>query len=160
MSIFTLEKHEQTAIITMDDPSQAQNVLNTAVQDDFEQVFSQLEADKDVKALIFTSGKPGCFLAGADISMLQGIESKQQAYDSCMLLHSLTQRIIDLPYTTVAAIDGVCLGGGLELALAFDYRIASTDKSTKIGVPEVQLGVLPGGGGTQRIPRLIDLPTA
>ena len=160
MSIFTLEKVDGLAIVTMDDPSQPQNVLNTQVQADYEAVFDAIEADKKLTGLVFKSGKPGCFLAGADISMLQDIESEQQAYDSCKMLHAFFQRIIDLPVTTVAAIDGTCLGGGLELSLAFDYRVASTAKATKIGVPEVQLGILPGGGGTQRLPRLVDLPSA
>lgn len=160
MSVFTLEKNNGVAIISMNDSDSAQNVLNKQIQDEFEQVFTSIENDPTVRALVFQSSKPNCFIAGADIGMLQGIESIEQARDTCQLLHNLTQRIIDLPMTTVAAINGSCLGGGLELALAFDYRIASDDKSTRIGVPEVQLGLLPGGGGTQRIPRLISLPTA
>ena len=160
MSIFTLEKVDGLAVVTMDDPSQPQNVLNTQVQADYEAVFDAIEADPDLVGLVFRSGKPGCFLAGADISMLQEIDSEPTAYESCRLLHAFFQRIVDLPLTTVAAIDGTCLGGGLELSLAFDYRVASAASATKIGVPEVQLGILPGGGGTQRIPRLIDLPSA
>lgn len=160
MSIFRLEKNDGVAIITMNDPSLPQNVLNLKIQDEFEAVIENIINDQDLTALIFTSDKKDCFLAGADITMLQEIDSSEKAFEMCMLLHGMTQRLVDLPITTVAAIDGACLGGGLELALAFDYRIATTRKSTKIGVPEVQLGVLPGGGGTQRIPRLIDLPTA
>ncbi|MEM7358881.1 MAG: fatty acid oxidation complex subunit alpha FadJ [Pseudomonadota bacterium] len=160
MSIFRLEKNDGVAIITMNDPELPQNVLNMRIQDEFEAVIGNIVADKELTALIFTSDKKDCFLAGADISMLQEIDSSEKAFDMCMLLHTMMQRLVDLPITTVAAIDGACLGGGLEMALAFDYRIATTRKSTKIGVPEVQLGVLPGGGGTQRIPRLIDLPTA
>ncbi len=160
MSVFTLEKANGIATIIMNDPSQAQNVLNTQIQAEFEQVFTDVEADSSLSGLIFTSSKPKCFVAGADISMLQSIETKEQCVAACKSLYALCQRIVDLPLITVAAIDGACLGGGLELALAFDYRIASDDKSTKIGVPEVQLGVMPGGGGTQRLPRLIDLPTA
>ena len=160
MSVFTLEKQDNIAIISMNDASVAQNVLNQGIQDDFERVFADIESDKSLTGLVFQSTKEDCFLAGADISMLQNIETKEQARDASYLLHEMTQRIVDLPFTTVAAINGICLGGGLELALAFDYRIASDVKSTKLGVPEVQLGILPGGGGTQRIPRLIDLPTA
>lgn len=160
MSVFTLEKSDGIAIISMDDQSVAQNVLNKDIQSEFEHVFAEVNEDNDLTALVFQSTKPGCFIAGADISMLQSIESAQQAQDASALLHGLTKKITDLTITTVAAINGSCLGGGLELALAFDYRIASDDKSTKVGVPEVQLGILPGGGGTQRIPRLIDLPTA
>jgi 3-hydroxyacyl-CoA dehydrogenase/enoyl-CoA hydratase/3-hydroxybutyryl-CoA epimerase len=160
MSVFSLEKNDGIAIISMNDPVQPQNVLNEGIRGEFESVFTDVRNDKSLQALVFRSSKPGCFLAGADISMLQGIETFEQARDSSKLLHSLMEQITSLPITTVAAIDGVCLGGGLEMALCFDYRIASSAKSTKIGVPEVQLGILPGGGGTQRIPRLIDLPTA
>ncbi len=160
MSTFTLTRSDGIAIITMDYAAQAQNVLNEAIRDDYEAIIAEVEADPELRGLIFTSGKPDCFLAGADINMLQSIESEEQAKESCKLLHAMTQRIIDMPLTTVAAIHGTCLGGGLELALAFDYRVATDADSTRIGVPEVQLGILPGGGGTQRIPRLIDLPTA
>ena len=160
MSIFKLENVDGIAIVTMNDLSQAQNVLNSSIQEEFEQVFDDINSFDDVKGLIFTSGKDDCFIAGADIAMLQTIESSDQALEMCRLLHVLMQRIVDLPYTTVAAINGACLGGGLEMALAFDYRVATTHKSTKIGLPEVQLGLMPGGGGTQRLPRLIDLPTA
>ncbi len=160
MSVFSLEKNGNVAIITMDDSSVPQNVLNQGIQSEFETVFETVSNDKSLQGLIFTSAKSGCFLAGADISMLQGIETREQAIESSKLLHALCERIASLPITTVAAIDGICLGGGLELALAFDYRIATTAKATRIGVPEVQLGLLPGGGGTQRIPRLIALPTA
>lgn len=160
MSVFRLEKQNGIAIITMNDPDQPQNVLNQSIQSEFEHVFNDISNDKALKGLIFTSDKPKCFVAGADISMLQSIDSREKSIESSKLLHGLVQRIADLDLVSVAAINGACLGGGLELALAFDYRIASDDKSTKIGVPEVQLGLLPGGGGTQRIPRLIALPTA
>lgn len=160
MSSFILEKNDGLAIITMDMPDSPQNVLNDQIGQEFEAVFDDIENDTSLSALIFKSGKPGCFVAGADISMLQGIDTFEQAKASSQLLHSLFQRIADLKITTVAAIDGVCLGGGLELALVFDYRIASSAKATKIGVPEVQLGVLPGGGGTTRLPRMISLPNA
>jgi len=160
MSIFTLEKNNGIAVITMNDPSQPKNVLNESLQEEFGQILSSIETDKELTAMIFKSGKEDSFIAGADISMLQNIDSKDQAQQLSELLHHITQRIVDFSITTVAAINGDCLGGGLELALAFDYRIASTHKATRIGVPEVQLGLLPGGGGTQRIPRLIDLATA
>jgi len=160
MSVFKLEKLNEIAVITMNDPSQAQNVLNREIQSEFEQIFAEVADNASLKGLIFTSDKPNCFVAGADINMLQTIESKEQSIQSSRLLHGLCQQIVDLDMVTVAAIDGACLGGGLELALAFDYRVATDSKATKIGVPEVQLGLLPGGGGTQRIPRLIDLPTA
>ena len=160
MSVFSLEKKDNIAIVTMNDPSESKNVINQSLQNSFDSLFEDLQSDSSLKALIFRSGKPGCFLAGADISIFQTIETLEQAREGSKLLHATFQKLVDLPLVTVCAIDGVCLGGGLELALAFDYRIATTAKSTRLGVPEVQLGVLPGGGGTQRLPRLIDLPTA
>lgn len=160
MSTFILEKNDGLAIITMSMADSPQNVLNDSIAEEFDAVFNDIESDSSLQALIFRSGKAGCFVAGADISMLQGIDTFAQAKASSQLLHSLFQRIADLPITTVAAIDGVCLGGGLELALVFDYRVASSAKATKIGVPEVQLGVLPGGGGTTRLPRMLALPVA
>ena len=160
MSVFDLEKKDGVAIVTMNDANEAQNIINERLQESFDGLFADLQNDSSLKALIFRSSKPGCFLAGADISIFQTIETKEQAREGSKLLHATFQKLVDLPMVTVCAIDGVCLGGGLELALAFDYRIASTAKSTRLGVPEVQLGVLPGGGGTQRLPRLIDLPTA
>lgn len=160
MKIFSLEKQDGIAIVTMDSPGVPQNVMNTAVEEEYQAIFADIAADKSLSGLIFTSGKPDCFLAGADISMLQSIETEQQAFDSSRLLHALCQKVADLPITTVAAIDGTCLGGGLELSLVFDYRIASDNKATRIGVPEVQLGLLPGGGGTSRLPRMIALPDA
>lgn len=160
MKLFDLQKQDNIAIVTMDCPGIPQNVLNKEAQADFEQVSADIRADSSLVGLIFTSGKKDCFLAGADISMLQSIETQQQAFDSSRLLHALCQEIADLPFTTVAAIDGICLGGGLELSLVFDYRIATNNKATRIGVPEVQLGLLPGGGGTARLPRMISLPDA
>ena len=160
MSIFKLEKQGDIAIVTMDSPGSAQNVLNAELQADYERILADVRADKTLVGMIATSAKKDCFLAGADISMLQSIETQQQAYDSSRLLHAMCQQIADLPITTVAAIDGICLGGGLELAMVFDYRIATDNKATRIGVPEVQLGLLPGGGGTSRLPRMISLPDA
>jgi len=160
MSTFTLEKKDGIAIVTVDSPGLPQNVMNTAIQAEYEGLLADIGSDTSLTGMIVISGKKDCFLAGADISMLQSIETEEQAFVSSRLLHALCQQIADLPITTVAAIDGVCLGGGLELALVFDYRIATNNKATRIGVPEVQLGLLPGGGGTARLPRLIDLPDA
>lgn len=160
MKIFSLEKDDGVVIVTMNDPNQVQNVLNEAIQEEFEQVITDVESDQSLTAMIFTSSKKDCFVAGADIELLSQIESAEQATEMCNTLHTMFKRIEDLPITTVAAINGACLGGGLEIALVFDYRVVTTARSTKIGVPEVQLGLLPGGGGTQRIPRIIDLPNA
>ncbi len=159
-NVFSVEKNDGIAVIRMNDQSKPQNVLNREIQQEFEAVFADVSSDSELTGLIFTSSKPNCFVAGADISMLQTIDTVEKSLESTKILHDFFNKISDLDVVTVAAIDGTCLGGGLELSLVFDYRVASDSKCTKIGVPEVQLGVLPGGGGTQRIPRLIDLPTA
>src|SRR5262249_53752019 len=115
-----------------------------------------LKGRSDVKALVLKSGKPGMFIAGADLKELGGARPTPE------LARKLVQRGLDmvagfesLPFPTVAAIDGACMGGGLELVLGFDYRIASTNPKTEIGVPETKIGLIPGWGGTQRLPRVI-----
>jgi len=160
MTVFNLIKEDELAIITMNDQSQSQNVLNKAIQAEFNEVLTDIENDPDIKGVILTSDKPNCFMAGADITVLQAVTELQQARELSMMLQTITKRIAQLEAITVVAIDGVCLGGGLELAMAFDYRVVSDNPKTKLGLPEVQLGLLPGGSGTQRLPMLVPLPTA
>ena len=114
MNIFTIEKENGIAVISMNDPSQAQNVLNKVIQEEFESVFEQVSNDKELKGLIFKSHKPKCFVAGADISLLQSITSKEESLAATQMLHDFFGKIIDLDIVTVAAIHGSCLGGGLE----------------------------------------------
>lgn len=160
MTIFNLSKQDTIAIIQCNDESQAQNVLNRPVSNEFDAILTELEADSSITGMILTSAKKDCFIAGADIAMINEVTTVEEAKALSVLLQDMTVRISNLPFVTVAAIDGVCLGGGLELALAFDYRVVSTHSSTRLGLPEVQLGLLPGGSGTQRLPRLIALPAA
>jgi len=160
MATFSLVKQDGIALVTMDTPDSPQNVLNQDIQSEYEAILHDIREDSSLKGMIFASGKKDVFLAGADISIFQTIETEEQAYESSSLLHVMCQQVADLPITTVVAIDGVCLGGGLELSLVFDYRLASDNKATRIGVPEVQLGLLPGGGGTTRLPRMVALPDA
>jgi 3-hydroxyacyl-CoA dehydrogenase/enoyl-CoA hydratase/3-hydroxybutyryl-CoA epimerase/3-hydroxyacyl-CoA dehydrogenase/enoyl-CoA hydratase/3-hydroxybutyryl-CoA epimerase/enoyl-CoA isomerase len=117
---------------------------------------AKLQARTGLHGLIFRSGKPGMFIAGAD---LRELGSAPQDADTARKLvkrgHDLIASIEALPYPTVAAIEGACMGGGLELALGFDYRVASTHPKTEIGLPETKIGLIPGWGGTQRLTRLI-----
>jgi len=108
-----------------------------------------------VQVLIFDSAKPGCFLAGADINEISDLSSAGQTEEKVALGQEVMNRIEDLPFPTLCIIDGVCLGGGLELALACTYRIVTDDPKTRLGLPEVSLGIIPGFGGTQRLPRLV-----
>ena len=146
-------------VITLDVPNESMNVLRADLLEEFTDVFTAAENNIEVKGIILTSGKEG-FIAGADIQMIASAETSEDGAKLAEMLQNVTVFIENLQTPTAVAIHGVCLGGGLEIAMAFDYRIASKDKSTKLGLPEVQLGLLPGGSGTQRLPRLVDLPTA
>ena len=150
---------EDIAWIHLDDPTKKVNTLATHYTAWFEARVEEL-ADSGVRALVFVSDKPGSFIVGADIGELEAFEDPRQVREFLARGHALTRRISDLPFPVIAAIDGVCLGGGLELALACDLRVATTAPHTKLGLPEVQLGIFPGFGGTQRLPRLIGVPAA
>lgn len=123
-------------------------------------VLRDIESNPQVQAAVIISGKPGCFIAGADITMLE----KCKTYEDAAQISKSGQQILGAIESSkkpiVAAIQGACLGGGLEVALACHYRIAVKDKKTGLGLPEVMLGLLPGAGGTQRLPRLVSLPNA
>jgi 3-hydroxyacyl-CoA dehydrogenase/enoyl-CoA hydratase/3-hydroxybutyryl-CoA epimerase len=109
---------------------------------------------------VFTSGKPSSFLAGADVSMLEKVTSSDQAAELSRATQRAFSRLANGRVPVVAAIHGPCLGGGLELALACHGRVCSDARATALGLPEVQLGLLPGAGGTQRLPRLVGIATA
>ncbi|MEO1202849.1 MAG: 3-hydroxyacyl-CoA dehydrogenase NAD-binding domain-containing protein, partial [Pseudomonadota bacterium] len=118
--------------------------------DEFARIFSSLESDSTVRGVVFASGKPTSFLAGADISMLDGVETAEQGATLARGGQDAMSRIADFPKPVVAAIHGAALGGGLELALACHERVATDSPKTKLGLPEVQLGIHPGFGGTVR----------
>jgi len=134
------------------------NVLSQAVLLELEQLIDQLATHADVKVLLLTSGKEHQFIAGADLREFeQAFKQPELAEKALDLGHRVFRKLAALPFPTIAAIDGTCLGGGLELALACSNRIASDHPKTIIGLPETQLGIMPGWGGTQRLPRLIGL---
>lgn len=148
------------ACITLDCPGQNQNTLGRDEIEQANRLLDRLERDESVQGIIFMSAKAGSFIAGADIQMIEACQSAEDASALAAEGQAIFQRIADCPVPTVAAIDGVCLGGGLELALACHARVCTDDEQTRLAQPEVQLGLLPGGGGTQRLPRLIGLPAA
>jgi 3-hydroxyacyl-CoA dehydrogenase / enoyl-CoA hydratase / 3-hydroxybutyryl-CoA epimerase / enoyl-CoA isomerase len=144
------------ALVTFDTPGSRANILSQAIQGDLEKLLDELGRRTDLRGLILCSAKPGIFVAGADLKELGAAEHNPE------LTRKMIQRMLDiiarfeaLPYPTVAAIDGACMGGGLELALGFDYRIAGSNPKCEIGLPEVKLGLVPGWGGTQRMARII-----
>ena len=153
----SVEVSDGIAVVTFDLPNESVNKLNRAVKDEFVALVSQLERDTTVRGAVLISGKPDVWIAGADIEEFQELKTAADAErlsrDGQMLLDSLERLRVPI----VAAIHGACLGGGLETALACRYRIATDHPKTILGLPEVQLGLIPGAGGTQRLPRKIGL---
>lgn len=149
---------KKIGVITFDRPDKAANIFDEETLDELNVALAAVESLK-LKALIFTSSKPAIFIAGADLDVL----ANSSAEDLERLIgkgQEVFQRIAALPMPTIAAIHGACLGGGLELALACDQRIASDDRSTRLGLPETMLGIIPAWGGSTRLPRLVGLPKA
>ena len=160
-SALSIEKRaDGVFVIRMDVPGEPVNTLKASFAEDFGKVFAEVERDPACRAVVFTSGKKSGFVAGADITMLQGVRSEKDAADLARMGQKAMDRIEGFRVPVVAAIHGAALGGGLEVALACHARVASDDRKTKLGLPEVQLGVLPGAGGTQRLPRLVPIQTA
>lgn len=150
-------KEDTIGFLTIDLQSEKVNKLSGSVMRQLSHTFDEVAADGSIKVLIIRSKKLGMFVAGADITELQTISSEIEAQKVVELGQSIFNKCAHLSVTTVAAINGVCLGGGCELALACDFRVASDSSKTTIGLPEVNLGIIPGWGGTQRLPRLIGL---
>lgn len=160
-SAFTLLTREDgIAILTMDVIGETMNTLKVEFAEQIETVLQQIQADKNIQGVVLISGKSNAFVAGADISMLAACQSAEDAEKIASGGQRMFQRIEDMPQTFVAAIHGAALGGGLELALACHYRVCTDSDKTQLGLPEVQLGLLPGSGGTQRLPRLISIQQA
>jgi len=153
------KRDDGVAVITMDLPGERVNSLRYGFVQDFSAIFADLEADQAVKAVVLTSGKDD-FIVGADVKMLEKFDNASEVTENAMHGHRLMQRVVDFRVPVVAAIHGACLGGGLEIALACHGRVVSDSGRTKLGLPECQLGLLPGLGGTQRLPRLIDIQSA
>ncbi|MCG3759485.1 fatty acid oxidation complex subunit alpha FadJ [Vibrio cincinnatiensis] len=149
---------QHIAWLAIDVPGEKMNTLQAAFAQEMQDVFKQLdEQKKQLKGLIIYSLKPDNFIAGADVRMLDACRSASEAQSLATQGQQMFQQLEAFPFPVVAAIHGPCLGGGLELALACDYRVCSDDDKTRLGLPEVMLGLLPGSGGTQRLPRLIGL---
>ena len=147
------------ATATMDLPGRSMNVLNDDLAQPLAALVERLVTDPAIKGLVLASGKKD-FLAGADVDRLRALASAQEAFDESMRFKKLLRRMELGGKPVVAAIHGKCLGGGLEIALACHRRIVLDDGRARLGLPEVKLGLLPGGGGTQRLPRLVGMQQA
>eukprot|EP00111_Clytia_hemisphaerica_P006290 TCONS_00018202-protein len=155
---YTVENN--VAVVTIDDPSAKVNTLSDKVMNETVDVLTEVTHNPNVKSVVLMSGKPDCFIAGADIKMLGKAESVADGTEISRSGQKILGMLADSKKPIVAAISGSCLGGGLEVALACQYRVALDNPKTGLGVPEVMLGLLPGAGGTQRLPQLVGLPTS
>ena len=155
-----IEKENGVAIVWLDQPGEKVNTISLDLVDTFTAILNSLENDETVKGVVLISRKPDNFIAGADIEKFKDMKSPEEAEMLSRQGHVLLNRMAAFPKPIVAALHGATLGGGLEVALACHYRIASDDSKTVMALPEVKLGLLPGGGGTQRLPRLIGLQAA
>jgi 3-hydroxyacyl-CoA dehydrogenase/enoyl-CoA hydratase/3-hydroxybutyryl-CoA epimerase len=160
MTALTVSREGATAVLTIDLPGEPVNKLNAQVKGEFEAALTALRDDPAVRALVIVSGKPDTFIAGADIEEFTRLATREEFTRLSREGQEMLQRLDDFPKPVVCAIHGACLGGGFELALACDWRIATDHPKTQLGLPEVQLGLLPGAGGCQRLPRLIGLSAA
>ena len=144
--------------LVFDLPNEKVNKISLPVLEELEGIIDHLAQQPNIKALALTSGKEGVFVAGADLKSFEPLFKDRSSAEKLIGMgHRVFEKLSQLPFPTVAAIDGACLGGGLELALACTYRVVSDRPKTSLGLPEVSLGIFPGWGGTQRLPRLVGL---
>jgi 3-hydroxyacyl-CoA dehydrogenase/enoyl-CoA hydratase/3-hydroxybutyryl-CoA epimerase/3-hydroxyacyl-CoA dehydrogenase/enoyl-CoA hydratase/3-hydroxybutyryl-CoA epimerase/enoyl-CoA isomerase len=153
------ERGDGIGLLTLDIPDKKVNTLSQGVLMELGALVAKLRDRADLRGLLFQSGKPGQFIAGADLTELGALAfaSKDQVTQAVTLGHRLYDQVAALPFPTVALVDGNCMGGGTELILAMDERIVSNHAHTRIALPEVKLGIIPGWGGTQRLPRVVGL---
>lgn len=148
------------AVLVLDYPPGRVNLLTASVLTELQRHVAALAAEPSVRGLVLASGKPGHFLAGADVQEIRAVRDANEGQEKATTGQVIFQRIAELTFPTCAAVDGACLGGGLELALACTYRVASDNPKTSLALPEVRLGILPAFGGTTRLPRLLGLVPA
>ena len=161
--IFSKQKAgiDDIAVLTFDLPNEKVNKLSTPVMIELKSHIEKLRHEAHTyKMVVFKSTKPKIFIAGADIEEIRALTTKDQVRAAVRSGQEIFNMIEDLPMPTLALVNGACAGGGCELILACDYRIATDDASTRIGLPETQLGILPGFGGCVRLPRVIGLQAA
>ena len=151
-----LEREESVAVVTIDRPPV--NALNTQTLQELESLFDELKQDQSVKVVLLASKNPNVFIAGADIKEFPTLTSKAQAQAASLRGQAILNKIEGLEKPVIAAINGVCLGGGMELVLACHIRIAGDH--ARFGQPEINLGIVPGFGGTQRLPRIVGMSKA
>lgn len=156
--IFRPAKEGQICIVTFDVPGEQMNTWTKEATGEFGELLDYLEKEDDLRGVIFISGKPHNFHSGANLKFLEGFRSREEFAASLDVFHRAFVRLEEAKFVSLAAIHGHCLGGGYEFALACTARLVRESKATVIGLPECLLGLFPGGGGTQRLTRLIGYP--
>lgn len=143
--------------LVFDAPGQKVNTFSATALEELGRVVADLAKRTDVTGLLIASGKPGQFIAGADLNELAAVATatQEEVTKAIERGHSLFSAVEKLPFPTVALIDGACMGGGTELVLSLDYRLVVAGPRVKVALPEVKIGLIPGWGGTQRLPRLV-----
>jgi 3-hydroxyacyl-CoA dehydrogenase/enoyl-CoA hydratase/3-hydroxybutyryl-CoA epimerase len=160
MPAFTFQLEEDgLAVLTFDVPGEKVNVFSRAVLTELADTLVRVSREPRIRSLLFRSGKPDVFIAGADVKEFART-SPEEAESAVRGVQALFEQFANLPFPTTAAINGTCLGGGTELALACDYRLMSDSPKARIGLPEVRLGIFPAWGGCTRLPRVVGLAAA
>lgn len=150
------------AALTLDAPDKNANILSQSVLDELEKHLDELQPRRDLAGLVIRSAKPNIFIAGADLREFAAAKNptREQTIAVASRGRKLFERLTKCPFVSIAAIDGICVGGGAELAMWCDRRIMTTNPKTQLGFPEVKLGLFPGWGGTVRTPRIAGLGNA
>uniref|UniRef100_A0A2I3GIF0 Trifunctional enzyme subunit alpha, mitochondrial n=1 Tax=Nomascus leucogenys TaxID=61853 RepID=A0A2I3GIF0_NOMLE len=148
------------AVIRIKSPNSKVNTLNKELHSEFTEVMNEVWATNQIRSAVLISSKPGCFIVGADINMLATCKTPREVTQMSQEAQRTFEKLEKTTKPVIAAISGSCLGGGLELAISCQYRIATKDGKTILGIPEVLLGILPGAGGTQRLPKMVGVPAA
>ncbi len=156
--VFKVEIENGIGLVTMDLPGEAMNTWTGEALNEFADLIDELEGNKDLKGVVLVSGKPHNFHSGANLQFMEQFKSRDDLAQALERTHRAFNRLEEARFPSVAAIHGHCLGGGYELALACTARVAMESKTTVIGLPECLVGLFPGGGGTQRLVRLIGFP--
>ena len=146
------------ARLVFDYPDEKVNKISLSVLEELDTILEGIKDNKQIKALVISSAKEGIFIAGADLKSFEGLfKDFDLAKQMIEMGHAVFSKLEDLPFPSIAVINGVCLGGGMELALACTYRVVGDHSKTTLGLPETNLGIFPGWGGTQRLPKIVGL---
>ena len=160
MNNIKFEINQNIATITFDLENEKVNKLSFEVLKEFDEKLNLVQENEQIKALVIDSAKKDVFIAGADIKEIEQLTDEKEVFDALMRVHRIFNKLENLTIPTIAYINGACMGGGLELALACKYRVLSTNEKTKLAFPEIKLGIFPGFAGTIRAPKLIGLVNA